>query len=161
MKPALILLFIFPVFVHGQNCKLISSKDPYTREIKISTGLIPLNTVEFSIEATKSNIDFMFVVQGKCFDDASTAVVYYEGSRSKTNLRNSGTMNCEGLFHLSFKNTDPTTSSLENFSTRKISSIRFRDNTNKETSTMLTDPQQQMLMNLVNCVIAEAKKLLK
>ena len=157
---SLILLFFVPAFAWSQNCNLKSTKDPYTKEIKISTGLITLNNGQYSIEATKSEIDFMSSLEGKCFDDASTASVFFEGTRVKTNLKNSGTMNCDGLFHFTFRNTNPSPSALVNLGNKKITSIRFKDNTNKETSFSLTAEQQQTLMDLINCVINESKKLL-
>ena len=161
MKYRLILLILLPFFSRAQDCNLQTSKDPYTKEIKISTGLISLNTGQYSIEATKSGIDFMFVLEGKCFDDASTASVYYEGSRLRTNFRNSGTMNCDGLFHFSFRNTNPFPSALQNLATRKVASIRFKDNTNKETGILFTAEQQQIFQNLTSCIMTEAKKLLQ
>jgi hypothetical protein len=161
MKYSLILVILLPFFSKAQECNLRTTKDPFTKEIKISTGLIPLNTGQYSIEATKSGIDFMFVLEGKCFDDASTASVYYEGSRLRTNFRNSGTMNCDGLFHFNFRNTNPFPSALRNLVTRKVTSIRFKDNTNKETGILLTAEQQQLFQNLINCIMNEANKLLK
>jgi hypothetical protein len=159
MKYSFLMFFLLPLFSRAQNCTLKTTKDPYTREMKISTGLISLNSGQFSIEATKTQIDFMFSVERKCFDDASTAAVLFEGSHLKTNFKNSGTMNCNGLFHFTFKNTNPSPTGLQNLGTKKISSIRFKDNTNKETSISLTGDQQQMFMKLVNCMIDESKKL--
>ncbi len=160
MKHIFALIWIVPFFSRAQDCNLKTMKDPYTREIKISTGLISLNNGQFSVEATKSEIDFMFSVDGKCFDNASTAAVFFEGTRVKTNLKNSGTMNCEGLFHFTFRNTNPSPSALLNLAAKKITSIRFKDNTRKETGISFTEEQQQVFMNLTNCIINEAKKLL-
>jgi hypothetical protein len=159
MKYYLALLLLSPLFSMSQDCNLRTTKDPYTREVKISTGLISLNNAQYSIQATKSEIDFMFSIEGKCFDDASVAAVYFEGTRLKSNFKNSGTTNCEGLFHFTFRNTNPIQSSLSNLGTKKITSIRFKDNTNKETGVSLTAEQQQTLLNLINCIINEAKKL--
>ena len=155
----LVGIFLSPLFSFSQECNLKTTKDPYTRELKISTGLIILNSGQYSIQATRSQIDFMFTVDGKCFDDASTAAVYFEGSRLKTNVKNGGTMNCEGIFHFTFRNTNPSPTALQNLGNKKISSIRFKDNTNKETSISLTEDQQQTLMTLINCIINESKKL--
>jgi hypothetical protein len=160
MKYSLIILLFLPFFSNAQSCELKTTKDPYTKEIKISTGLISLNTGQFSIEATKAGIDFMFSVEGKCFDDGSTASVYFEGSRIKTNFRNSGTMNCDGLFHFSFRNTNTSPSALQNLATKKVTSFRFKDNTNKETGVNFTEEQQKTFQSLVTCIITEAKKLL-
>ena len=161
MKYSLTLFLLLPFFSRAQDCNLKTSKDPYTKEIKISTGFISLTGGQLSIEVTKTEIDFMFSLEsGKCFDDACTAAVFFEGTRLKTNFKNSGTMNCDGLFHFTFRNTNPSPSALQNLATRKITSIRFKDNTKKETGVTLTPEQQQTLMNVTNCIIAEAKKLL-
>jgi hypothetical protein len=103
----------------------------------------------------------MFQLEGKCFDGASNAAVFFEGSRLKTNFKNTGTMNCDGLFHFTFRNTNPSPTALQNLGSKKISSIRFKDNSGKETGVMLTPAQQQQLMDLANCVISEAKKLVQ
>ena len=160
MKYISCLLLLLTFFSKAQDCNLKNSKDPYTREIKISTGLIPLNAGQYSIEATKSEIDFMFALEGKCFDDASTAAVFFEGTKLKTNFKNSGTMNCQGLFHFTFRNTNPSPSALLNLGAKKITAIRFKDNTAKETGISFTAEQQQTFTNLTNCIINEAKKLL-
>jgi hypothetical protein len=159
MKYCFVLLLLSPFFSPAQECNLKTTKDPYTREIKLSTGLVSLNNTQYSIQATKSEIDFMFSIEGKCFDDASTASVFFEGSRLKSNFKNGGTTNCDGLFHFTFRNTDPLPSALSNLGTKKITSIRFKDNTNKETGIILTAEQQQIFSNLINCVISEGKKL--
>ena len=160
MKYISCLLLLLPFFSKAQDCNLKNSKDPYTREIKISTGLISLNAGQYSIEATKSEIDFMFSLEGKCFDDASTAAVFFEGTKLKTNFKNSGTMNCQVLFHFTFRNTNPSPSALLNLGAKKITAIRFKDNTGKETGISFTAEQQQTFTTLINCIINEAKKLL-
>jgi hypothetical protein len=101
----------------------------------------------------------MFSVEGKCFDDASTASVFFEGTRLKSNFKNGGTTNCDGLFHITFRNTNPMQSALSNLGTKKITSVRFKDNTNKETGIILTTEQQQTMTSLINCIINEAQKL--
>jgi len=159
MKYVFTIFILFPVFSFAQECNVKSIRDPYTHEVKITTGLISLNSGQYSIEATKTQIDFMFTLEGKCFDDASTAAVFFEGTRLKSNFRNSGTMNCNGIFHFMFRNTNPSATALQNLGNKRISSIRFKDNTNKETSVSLTEDQQQKLMNLINCMINESKKL--
>ena len=79
----------------------------------------------------------------------------------KSNFRNGGTMNCNGLFHLTFRNTNPAQSNLQNLASRKISAIRIKDNTNKETGIEFNEEQQAMLTQQINCVMQEAKKLLQ
>jgi hypothetical protein len=159
MKYCLALLLLSPIFSLAQDCSLKTTKDPYTRETKVSTGLVSLNNAQYSIQATKSEIDFMFSIEGKCFDDVSSASVFFEGTRVKSNFRNGGTTNCDGLFHFTFRNTNPLPSALSNLGTKKITAIRFKDNTSKETGIILTAEQQQTLSALINCMINEAKKL--
>ena len=161
MKPVGLLLLLLPCFGLAQDCNLKSSKDPYTREVKVSTGLVQVNNAQYSIEATKSQIDFLFVLDGKCFDDNSTASVFFTGTKMKSNFRNGGTMNCTGLFHLTFRNTNPSQSNLQNLASKKISAIRIKDNTNKEMGIEFNEEQQSMLMKQINCVLEEAKKLLQ
>lgn len=161
MKYSLVLAVLFPLISWAQNCNLRTTRDPYTKEVKISTGFISLNTTQLSIEATKAEIDFMFSLgSGKCFDDGSTAAVFFEGTRLKTNFKNSGAMNCDGLFHFTFRNTNPLPTALQNLGSKKVTSIRFKDNTGKESAVMLTPVQQQTFMDDVNCIINEARKLL-
>ncbi|TMI85869.1 MAG: hypothetical protein E6H10_01895 [Bacteroidetes bacterium] len=159
MKYGLVLALLIPILSWSQNCNLKTTRDPYTKEIKVSTGFFSLNTARGSIEATKSDIDFMFSLDGKCFDNTSNAAVFFEGSRLKTNFKNTGTMNCDGLFHFTFRNTNPSPTALQNLGSKKITSIRFKDNSGKETGVTLTPAQQQQFMDLVNCLINEAKKL--
>ena len=161
MKHCLSLLLLFPVVVVAQDCKLKKQKDVYTKEVKISTGFIPIGAAQVSIEATKSEIDFMFSLgSGRCFDDGSTAAVFFEGTKLKSTFKNSGTMNCDGLFHFTFRNTNPSQSALQNLGAKKITSIRFKDNTKKESGINLSPEQQQALMDLTGCIMNEAKKLL-
>ena len=68
-------------------------------------------------------------------------------------------MNCDGLFHFTFRNTNPVPTALQNLGNKKIASIRFKDNRNKETIVTLTPDQQQKFLELTNCIINEAKKL--
>jgi hypothetical protein len=161
MKYILVFLFLTPIAAVAQNCNLKTARDPYTKEIKVSTGMVELNSGQYSIEATKTGIDFMFSLESKCFDDASTATAFFEGTRLKTNFRNSGTMNCDGLFHISFRNTNPVQSALQNLGSKKVGSIRFKDNSGKETGISLTAEQQQAFMDFINCIISESQKLLQ
>lgn len=162
MKYQFCLLLLLPFFAFAQDCKLKHRKDPYTKEIKVSTGFIQLGGTQVSIEASKSDVDFMFSFGGgKCFDDACTAALFYEGSKLKTNFKNNGTMNCDGLFHFTFRNTNPSPSALQNLATKKITSIRFKDNTKKEIVVTLNPEQQQLFMNQTACILEEAKKLLQ
>jgi hypothetical protein len=162
MKYPFCLLLLLPLYTIAQDCKLKNRKDPYTREIKLSTGFIQLGGAQVSMEGSKSEVDFMFSFgSGKCFDDACTAALYYEGSKVKNNFKNNGTMNCDGLFHFTFRNTNPTPSALQNLATKKVTSIHFKDNTKKEIVVTLTAEQQQIFASQAACIISETKKLLQ
>jgi hypothetical protein len=152
---------IFPLAGMSQDCSLKEEKDPYTKEIKISTGFITLNGAMVSIEATKTEIDFLFSINGKCFDDASTASIFFEGSKMKTNAKNTGTMNCDGLFHFNFKNAASTPSLLQNLVTKKTTSIHFKNDPKSDIAVTLVPEQQQKLMDLTACIVKRAKELLQ
>jgi hypothetical protein len=158
---AAILLSPFAAFAQD-SCKLRTTQDPYTRQVKISTGFFDMGKAKVSIEATKTEIDFLFSIgSGICFDDQSSAAAYYMGSKVKTNLKNSGTMNCDGLFHLNFKNQANTPTYLQNFSIKLVNYIKVTDNTKKEILLEPTGEQQQIFRRLVACMINESKKLLQ
>src|SRR2546421_630228 len=105
IKCGLIPVFILPLFLSAQDCNLKTEKDSYTKEVKISTGLIQLKGATVSFEVTKTDIDLMFTISKQCFTDASIATVFFEGTKYRTNYKNSGTMNCDGFFHFSFRNS--------------------------------------------------------
>jgi hypothetical protein len=67
-------------------------------------------------------------------------------------------MNCDGLFHFTFRNTNPLPSALSNLGQRRSppfdsKTIQIRNGNH------FTAEQQQMLTTLINCMINEAKKL--
>jgi hypothetical protein len=168
MKYILLAICILPFISFAQDCEVKSSIDPYTRETKVTTGFISFNTginnFLLTIDATKADIDF-FIAMGKnanspCFDNNSTLSVLFEGSRSKSNFRNSGSMNCEGLFHFNFRNNIQTNTYLKRLSTVKIQSLVFTGSNGKIKEIFLNEEDQLILMEKVTCMIAEAKALL-
>src|SRR5689334_22845993 len=128
MKKLLGLFFLLPLAALAQTdtCGLKKETDPFTHQKKISTGFIPFNAsgmkLNISIDATPTEIDFFlwFTGDGKCFDDASTIQINYEGDRMKANFKNTGSMNCEGAFHFSFRNTPSTPSNLQRLTDKKV-----------------------------------------
>src|SRR6266496_3516966 len=116
MKYLIAILLLLPFAGLAQDsCHLKKSQDPYTKLIKISSGFVDIGTAKVSVEATKTEIDFLFSLSGGiCFDDQSMASVFYVGTKVKTNLKNSGTMNCDGLYHFNFKNQANPNSYLQN-----------------------------------------------
>src|SRR5258705_12168933 len=106
MKYSLIIAVLFPLFLGAQDCKIKRTTDPYTKEVRLSTGFMQLDGASLSIEADGKEIDFFFSMDGKekCFTDASTAVIIYEGTKMKGSFKNGGPVNCEGIFHIIFRN---------------------------------------------------------
>jgi hypothetical protein len=167
MKNFLTLIFLIPLLASAQDsCKLKKSTDPFTHQTKISTGFVNFATpgaqVNISIDATSTDIDFFVWVKndGKCFDDQSTALVNYEGDRLKATFKNTGSMNCEGAFHFTFRNTTATPGALERLSSKKIASIKLT-NAKIITEISFNDEQRQQLMRMIGCLVRESKSLIK
>jgi hypothetical protein len=163
MRLILVLFFGFPLWSAAQDCKLKKTIDPYTKEARLSTGLLTLRGASLSIEADSKEIDFFFTMDGKekCFNDASTAVVFYEGTKIKANFRNGGSVNCDGFFHIIFRNGPTTTSLLQKLVTQKITSIILTGTDKKPVTVSLPPDEQQKVMTLGDCLVKEAKTLIK
>lgn len=140
------------------------TKDQFSQEPKLSTGFVPFSNALLSIEADSKEIDFLFSVRDKseekCFDDLSTISFVFEG-KQKSNFRNTGTMNCEGLFHVTFKNLPTTPGALQRLVTKKITAISLTGNNKAVTTITLGPTQQQELMDLIACAVREGKTLIK
>jgi VCBS repeat-containing protein len=163
MKYCWFLVFLFPLLSQAQDCKLSRETDPFTKETKLSTGFMFFSGASLSIDADSKEVDLLFSLEGanKCFDNNSTAVVFFEGTKVKMNLRNAGTMNCEGLFHFIYKNSVNTTTQLQKLTTQKISQIVFTDANKKELTVTLTGKDQELLISLGTCLVTEAKTLIR
>jgi hypothetical protein len=161
MKRVLFFLLICPFFATAQDtCGIKRDRDPYTKEVRLSTGFISVGNFKVSIDAVTKEIDFFFMLDGsKCFNDQSQLVVNFEGSRVKQTYRSSGTMNCEGYFHIAFRNTPGTSYSLQKLATLRVSSFVFKKD-NEETMVMLTADQKVLFQRAVACIIAQSKTLL-
>src|SRR5215213_4550996 len=148
--PALFVLFLFPLISSAQDsCKLKKETDAFTHQVKISTGFVPFNSngvqMLLSVDATSTDIDFFIWIKndGKCFDDQSMVLINYAGDRLKANFKNTGSMNCEGAFHFTFRNTAATPSNLQRLSTKQIASIKLTGNNKTITDVSFTDEQKQ------------------
>ena len=164
MKFSILLLALLPAISFAQNCALKKEKDQFTQEPKISTGFFKIGTDQLSIDASAKEIDFFFSISSqkdsKCFDDASTVTVIFEGDRLKSNFRNTGTMNCEGLFHFTLRNGPSTPTQLQNIITKKVKGFKFT-NGKTVTDVTLTEEQKKMLADLAACIATDAKTLIK
>ncbi|HTE29832.1 MAG TPA: hypothetical protein VK666_05620 [Chryseolinea sp.] len=161
MKPILLLLFVCPLFVRAQDCKLLRDTDPYTKETKVSTGFITLQGATLTIDADSKEIDFFFVVNDKCFNDASSVYIFFEGSKIKTTYRNGGSMNCDGDFHFKFRNTETPNYILQKLATLKVAQFIFIGSDKKEITVSLLPEQQKIFTDAATCIISGAKALIK
>ena len=164
MKRFFFIIFLLPLLSFAQDCKLKKTKDQFSQEPKLSTGFVPFSATTLSIDADSKEIDFLFSITNKsdekCFDDASTISFVFEG-KQKSNFRNTGTMNCQGLFHVTFKNLRTTPGSLQRLVTKKITAISLTGNNKSVTTITLGRQQQQELMDLITCMVNESKTLIK
>jgi hypothetical protein len=164
MKGLFLAVLLFPLLVTAQDCKLIRETDPYTKQTKLSTGFVFVDGGSITIDADSKEIIVLFSLDGaeKCFDDKSTAEVYFEGLKSKTQTRNQGTMNCEGLFQFVFRNTNsnPTTM-LQRIMTKRITHIIFTGNGKKPVTVNVGPKEQEAIMAQATCLVNEAKALIK
>ena len=163
MKYAFFLILLLPLFAAAQDCKPVRVTDPYTKETSISSGFIELDNGSLTIDADSREIDLFFSLEGteKCFDNTSMAAVFFEGTKLKLSSRNTGTMNCKGYFHFTFRNTASVTGLLQKISTQKMTHIIFTGNNKAETTVTLTPEQQEVIMKLADCILKEAKTLIK
>lgn len=161
MRILIVLAFLLPVMAHTQDCKLLRDTDPFTRETKLSSGFLTLQGATLSIDADSREIDFFFVVPGRCFNDQSTVFVFFEGSKSKATYRSSNSMNCEGYFHFVSKNSANTPLPVKKLGATKVTQFIFTDSDKKQVVISLLPDQQDTFMSAVNCVVNESKKLIK
>ena len=164
MKKLIILFTLLPLFGFSQDsCHLQKEKDKFTNEVTITSGFISLPYGSLTIQATAKELDFFFTFQGegKCFDYESVVNVLFEGGKIKTNYKNSGTVNCDGYFHFSFRNGASTPALLDRIATKKIISMKFTGTLKKETEIELSAEQQETIMKYTACIINESKKLLQ
>lgn len=166
MKYISLVVFLLPLFLSAQDpvaagCKLVKETDPYTRETKLSSGFISLQGASLNIDADGKEIDFFFAINDKCFNDASTVFIFFEGSKVKTTYRNTGSMNCDGYFHFKFRNGIATPTVLQKLATLKTAHFVFADRDKKEITVSLLPDQQKTFMDITACIIAESKALIK
>lgn len=166
MKYIALIVALVPFFLSAQDstaigCKLVKETDPYTRETKLSSGFISLQGASLTIDADNKEIDFFFAVPDKCFADASTVFIFFEGSKIKTTYRNSGSMNCDGFFHFVFKNGITTPTVLKKLGSQKVANFVFTGTDGKATTVNILPDQQKSLMEITTCMIKESKTLIK
>ena len=163
MKYILFCIFFSPLALLAQDCTLKKGTDIITSKPTLSTGFIELQGNTLSIDINSKEIDFFFVLNSpavKCLNEETEITFMLEGGKVKSEFRNSGSMNCDGIFHVIFKNSAYTPSQLTKLGSKKIVAIQLTGSSPKPYSITLTPDQQQMLMNTISCVIKEAKTVL-
>jgi hypothetical protein len=160
MKYFLILFVLIPGWLQAQDCMLKKEKDQFTQQDRLTTGFIQLTNARLSMTADNKELDFFLSVGGdKCFDEASTLSIVFEDGRTKLNVRNTGSMNCEGLFHFTLRNTPTPPSNLQRLAAKKIKSMVLT-NDKAVTSILLNESQQQLVQTAADCMAKEAKTLI-
>jgi hypothetical protein len=161
------MAILFPFLGQAQDssgCRLIRETDPYTKEVKLSSGFIGLDGASVTIDADSKEVIFLFSIEAadKCFDNNATVDLFFEVIKSKTMSRNAGTMNCEGLFQLVFKNSNsnPTTV-LQRLTSRKLTHMIFTGNSKKPITVNLGPKEQEAFMFLANCVLTQGRSLIR
>jgi hypothetical protein len=168
LKSLLTLTAVLPLTAMAQDsCQLKRETDPFTHQQKISTGFVPFvingKQVSISIDATDKEIDYFFWIQndGACFDTESTAQVNYEGDRLKASFKNTGSMNCDGAFHFTFRNLVNSPAHLARLSDKNVASIKLTGTGKTVTELSFTPEQREKLKRMTACVVREAKTLIK
>jgi hypothetical protein len=169
MKTFLIAaLFILPFFASAQDsCQLKKTTDPFTHETKLSTGFVPFNSkgnqLSISIDASATDIDFFLWFTGaqKCFDDQTTIQINFEGDRYKMYLRSSGSMNCDGALHFTFKNSATTNFQLQKIVDKKINSFHITGPNKTITDVTLSPEEKDKLKQMAACIARDAKTVMK
>lgn len=166
MKSFFLSLLLLPLCALAQDCQLKKYKDQFSQESKLSTGFLRFSSSTLSMDADAKEIDFLFSLpnnggEAKCFDDASTISFVFEGGKIKANFKNTGTMNCEGLVHVTFKNAVNTPSPLQRLIDKKISTISITGNNKSVTVITLSTEQQQLFTDKLSCLVKDAKTLIK
>lgn len=161
-------LALLPLFALAQDtCQLKKTTDPFTHQTKISTGFIPFTAngvqLSISVDATPTEIDIFlwFTKDQKCFDETSTIQVNFEGDRYRLNLKNTGSMNCQGAFHFSFKNSANTPPQLQRFLDKRVNSFHITGTNKTITDVAFSEEQKAQFFRMMNCVVKESKTIQK
>lgn len=157
-----LISLLAPRFSGAQDCTLIRETDPYTRSTSLSTGYHKWKGGSVTLDATRPEIDWMIEVGAGnlCFDDESTIQVFFKGTKLKLLFRNSGTVNCEGLLHVLFKNSPTTNYQLSKLSTLPIERILVTNAAEKSWAIEPDAEQQARWIRAAGCLVEESKKLL-
>lgn len=163
MKYIILIIMLLPFAAAAQDCNLKKGTDAITSKPTLSTGFIELTLATLSIDVNSKEIDFFFVSSmpaAKCLDENTEVSFMFEGGKLKSEFKNFGSMNCDGIFHVIFRNSVYGSSPLQKLGAKKILTIRLTGSGPKPIDINLKPEQQQTLMTLINCVIKESKTVL-
>lgn len=164
MKKLLILLVIIPGLANSQDCDLRNEKDRFNQDPRLTTGFVSLGAGNdkflLSISADKKEVDYFIVLDNStsCFNDYSRVMITYT-TKQRSNIKNGGTTNCKGYFHFIFPNQANLNGNLTNLGQKKIATIQFTDTGDNKKILTLRPEDQDAIINLTNCVLAELEKL--
>jgi hypothetical protein len=164
MKQLALLFLLFPFLANAQDCSLKNERDRFNQDPRLTTGFVSLGAGNdkflLSVSADKKEVDYFFALDGSamCFNDVSRVLVTFE-TKQKGNFKNGGTTNCKGYFHFVFPNQQNLNANLTNLSVKKIATIQFTDTGNNKKIITLRPEDQDAIMKLTACVLAELEKL--
>jgi hypothetical protein len=166
MKVLLSLFFLLPLAAIAQDCSYQKLVDKFSQETYYSSGFMNFigvkgEKISFSIEADNKEVRLLFSLPGNCFNDQSTAVIAFEGTRSKSTSKNSTAMNCDGIFTAVFRNTATTPFALEKIASQKLQNIIFTGSNGQKVELLLSDKEKEMILERASCIVKEAKALIK
>lgn len=168
MKSLLSFLFLLVVStqLRAQECDLKNVKDPLNQETRLSTGFKKMgggsDRFMMSGEVDKKELDFFFVLEGAglCFDEYARVQAIFEGGKQKNIFRQSGAENCQGYFHIIFKNQENQPATLKNLATKKVISLKFTMKDNKEKIVNLGPEEQDTFQRIITCILEASTPLL-
>lgn len=164
MKYLSFLFVLLPFFSYAQDCSLKNEKDRFNQDPRLTTGFISLGAGNdkflLSISADKKEVDYFFALDNStmCFNDYSRVIIAYD-TKQKGNFKNGGTTNCKGYFHFIFPNQENLNVNLTNLSQKKIATLQFTDTDNTKKIITLRPEDQDTIIKLTKCVLAELEKL--
>ena len=166
MKHLFALLFILPAFAFGQDCNVKKLKDKFSQQPIYSSGFMHFTgskgeKVSLSIEADSKEIRLLYSIVDNCFNDQSTVAFSFEGSKSKSNLKAGNAMNCDGIFTVVFRNTSSTSFALNKIATQKTTGMIFTGSNAQKIEVVLTEEEKANLVLKADCLVKEAKTLIK
>jgi len=164
MKYLAFFLILLPSFINAQDCTLKNEKDRFNQDPRLTTGFVTLGAGNdkflLSISADKKEVDYFFALDNSamCFNDYSRVIVTFI-TKQKGNFKNGGTTNCKGYIHFIFPNQENLNPNLTNLSQKKIATIQFTDTGNNKKIITLRPEDQETIIKLSTCVLAELEKL--